>query len=497
MEPVAAAATVAWLASATPAWVAFRRALRDPAAAQRRVLERLLRGSVGTAFGRAHDLRPGLSWEELRERVPARGWDGLQPWVERAAAGEGAVLTREPITRFEPTSGSTSARKLVPSTTSSRAELSRAVGAWVVDTYRRDPALWRGPSYWSVTPALPAERTPGGLPVGFDDDAGYLGGVGEVLVRRALVRAEAGLQGEAFWASTARALILARDLRLVSVWNPSFARLLLDAVARHWDDVARSTSGRLARELARTDPARPWPRLRLVSAWADGAAARALPDLAAAFPGVPVQPKGLLATEGVVSIPFAGTWPLAVTSHALELELDDGPVIPAAQARPGQRGRVVVSTGAGLWRYALGDEVLVTGLLGATPTVRFLGRTAVVDTVGEKLTEAFVAGCLRSLGVEGFALLAPEPGGWVLYAERPPASAALERALGENPHYAWAVSLGQLRPVVVAAVPAGAGARYAAERAARGMRLGDVKPAVLEREGGWSAALGGGGTSGG
>lgn len=490
MEPVAAAATAAWLATALPAHRAFRRALAAPEAAQRAALRRMVRAAAGSAFARDHGLSAVASWEDVRRRVPVRTWDGLAPWVDRAVRGEAAVLTRDPITRFEPTSGTTSGRKLVPSTALARAELSRAVGAWVVDTYRSDPRLAGGPAYWSITPSLPAERTPGGVAVGFDDDAGYLGGLGERLVRRALVRGPTGLAGEAFWAATADALIRARELRLLSVWNPSFAGLLLDAVARRWDAVARAARGRLARSLARADPSRPWPHLRLVSAWGDGPAERLLPDLRARFPGVAVQPKGLLATEGVVSVPFAGTWPLAVTGHVLELALDDGAVIPAVAARPGMRGRVVLTTGAGLWRYDLGDEVLVTGLLSATPTIRLLGRAGrVVDTVGEKLTEPFVSACLATLGVEGFALLAPEAGGWVLYAERPPAAEALERALSGNPHYAWAVSLGQLRPVTVVAVPAGAGGRYARARAARGLRLGDVKPTVLESSGGWAGPL--------
>ncbi len=490
MEPVAAAATTAWLASALPAWLAFRRALRDPERAQRRALAGILRASAGSAFAREHGLGPDRSWEEVRERVPVRTWEELRPWTARCEAGERDVLTRSPITRFEPTSGSTTARKLVASTPAGRAEFGRAIGAWVVDTYRRDAALWRGPSYWSVTPALPAERTPGGTPVGFDDDAGYLGGVAEGLVRRALVRGDAGLGGEAFWASTARALILARDLRLISIWNPSFGTLLTDAVRRHWDAVARTTAGRLARELARTDPARPWPRLRLVSTWADGPAASGLADLRAAFPGVPLQAKGLLATEGVVSVPFGGAHPLAVTAHVLELALDDGRVIPAVHAPVGQEGRVVLTTGSGLWRYDLGDRVVVTGRLGATPTIRFLGRAGrVADTVGEKLAEPFVAECLGRLGVRGFALLAAEPGGYVLYAEHPPEAGALEAALSANPHYAWAVSLGQLAAARVVQVRPGAGARYASAKAERGLRLGDVKPTALEATGGWERAL--------
>src|SRR5690606_23717403 len=100
----------------------------------------------------------------------------------------------------------------------------------------------------------------------------------------------------------------------------------------------RPAGGR-ARQLARCDPRDPatlaqiWPRLALLSCWADGPAARFADQLQARLPHVTLQPKGLLATEAMVSLPWlddvddtdgtddAGAV-LAVTSHFLEF-LDD------------------------------------------------------------------------------------------------------------------------------------------------------------------------------
>ncbi|MCA9571289.1 MAG: GH3 auxin-responsive promoter family protein [Myxococcales bacterium] len=468
---------------ALPAWRSFQRALYDPAAAQERVLRRILDGARHSAFVREHDLRDPA---DLR-RVPVRTWEELSPWVDRVIQGEPRVLCDAPITRFEPTSGTSSARKLVPSTAPGRRELSRAVQAWMVDTFARDPRLLGGPSYWSISPTLPAGRTPGGVPIGFDTDAGTLGGLAERVVARTLVSVPRGLQGEDFWRATAIALLRARELRLISIWNPSFGLLLHDAVRRHWDEALRTLPARVA---SRIDPDRPWPALRLISTWGDAAAAAELPALKERFPGIPLQEKGLLATEGIVSVPFAGQRPLALTSHLLELLRDDGSVIPAWRAEPGEEGVVVLTTGHGLWRYRLGDRVRVTGRLHATPTVRFLGREgAVVDTRGEKLGEAFVTEVLARLGVRGFALLAPEDGGYVLYAVEPPDADALESALRDNPHYAWCVSLGQLRSARVERAHPDAAQRYVARLAAEGRRHGDVKPAHLSGRGGWRATL--------
>jgi GH3 auxin-responsive promoter len=466
----ASVATAAWLASALPAYRLFSRALADPERAQERVLRRLLAIGALSAFGRAHALHRVRTAQDFGSAVPLGTWDDHAPWVHSAASGAPDVLTSGTVDRFEPTSGTTTGRKLIPSTAASRRELSRAVGAWVVDTYGRDPRLIDGRAYWSISPALPAERTAAGIPIGFADDAGYLGGFAARLVRAALVQVPTG--GD-FWEQTAQAMLAAPDLRLISVWNPSFAALLLDAV---------QARGRTAAEA--------WPGLRLWSAWADGASADEVPAVQARLPGVTFQPKGLLATEGVVSIPFAGTHPLAITSHYLELASDDGAVRPLWSARPGEQGEVVLTTGAGLWRYRLRDRVEVTGHLGATPTIRFLGRgDRTVDLQGEKLTEAFVGQVVERLGVTGFAMLAPEGRGYVLYAEAPVSAEALEAELRENPHYAWCVELGQLAPAAVVRVPAGAGRRYVLAWGARGRRLGDVKAPRLETIGGWGPLL--------
>jgi hypothetical protein len=47
------------------------------------------------------------------------------------------------------------------------------------------------------------------------------------------------------------------------------------------------------------------------------------------YPRCRVQSKGLLATEAVVTIPWRGRYPLAVTSHFFEFLSDEGDVLMA------------------------------------------------------------------------------------------------------------------------------------------------------------------------
>src|SRR5205085_4734172 len=116
-----------------------------------------------------------------------------------------------------------------------------------------------------------------------------------------------------------------------------------------------------------------WPRLALISCWADAAAGQFLAELRQLFPEVEIQPKGLLATEGFVSFPLTDKpgAALALRCHFFEFEELGGRCRLAHELDRGGRYRVVVTTAGGLYRYQLGDEVEVVGFLHQCPLIRF------------------------------------------------------------------------------------------------------------------------------
>src|SRR5262249_30868109 len=143
-----------------------------------------------------------------------------------------------------------------------------------------------------------------------------------------------------------------------------------------------SSSPQRARELSAADPHEPetlWPELRLISCWADAAASLAAADLQKRFPRTLLQPKGLIATEAFVTLPFDGQHPLAIHSHFFEFIDGAGDVRPIEALRDDEEYEVVVTTGSGLWRYRLGDRVRVTGWVEKTPSLKFLGRSGNVS----------------------------------------------------------------------------------------------------------------------
>lgn len=515
-----------WLAANIPGYLRFRQALTQPARVQRALLRRYLTTNAQTAFGRAHGFASIRTAEEYRERVPLASWEDVAPWVERIAAGEARVLTRSAVKNLELTSGSSAAAKLIPYTAELQREIRRAVAPWIVDLYARRPRIARGTAYWSITPlALEEEHTTGPVPVGFEEDAEYLGGFWSRLADATLAVPGAVRHirdPDVFRYVTLLFLLRRRDLSLISVWHPSFLNLLIGALPGFWNsllrDIERGTltplgsipepvrrelTARLAArplraaELRRASPNAPtrlWPRLGLISCWGDAHAALSMAELARVFPGVEIQPKGLLATEGFVTIPFAGAWPLAIRSHFFEFLPENGGAPRFAwELEDGGVYSVVLTTGGGLYRYGLQDRVRVEGFVERTPSLRFLGKEGhVSDLRGEKLHESFVVEALaRVLTKDGisprFALLAPaesEPAGYILYLEaeaEPPAGLAerLDEELSANPHYRLCRALGQLSAVRVTRTERDAYSQYVAHCQRRGQRLGDIKALAL------------------
>ena len=215
-----------------------------------------------------------------------------------------------------------------------------------------------------------------------------------------------------------------------------------------------------------------------------------------------MQPKGLLATEAFVTIPFAGKHPVAIRTHFYEFIDDRGKIFRTGELREGEIYEVVVTTTGGLWRYRMQDRVQVTGFLNRTPTLKFIGRIGnISDLCGEKLSEPFVAEAIQSVFAASpskprFAMLAPAQNatGWhyTLYVEGevyPDTVEALDQILCQNPNYNHCRDLGQLQPVELFRIKKQGYESFIKKLATEGKRIGDIKPTALSRNPGWSKAF--------
>ena len=508
-----------WMLSCLRERRAFEWATHDVESTQRALLLTMIDRNSRTLFGKTHGFGQIRSPRDFQNRVQPRSYDDFREAIVRIAMGERGVLTRDSVSMFEPTSGTTSGEKLIPYTADLQRQFQRAIAVWIGDLFSARPAIRPGRAYWSISPAFgPRRKSAGGIPIGFEDDTEYLGFFERKFASRLIVVPSDVAKTpdiDEFRYQTLLHLMLAADLSLISVWNPTFLTVLLDSVDEHSGrlrhDLRTARWGRRGQEvesILRSGGPLPdklrllWNDLALISCWTDAAAAHGLGELARLFPEVEVQPKGLLATEAAVSIPLVGRpgAALAIRSHFFEFRASGSDDFRLAhELAVGERYEVVVTTGGGLYRYELKDLIEVTGFENECPLIRFVGKAnRVSDLVGEKLGEPHVNSVLKrafaSVGLGSPpAMLVPSNG-------RPPhyrlvlkgvplanrSANELKRivsdGLEENPYFRHAVAIGQLGPLELHILGEEADSpwqAYEIQCLARGQKPGDIKPTVL------------------
>ena len=527
---------------------AYRWSSRNVRKAQSQVLQRIVSSNSDTWFGKEHQFRTIGSVEEFRRSVPVTTYEDYLDAINRIARGEKGVLTTESVELLEPTGGSTTGEKLIPYTNGLKRSFQRAIRVWMWDLLSQCRSVREGYAYWSISPLANQRRsTESGIPIGFDDDSAYLGRHERVLLSKTLAvppQVAACKSVPVAQYATLFYLLNCRKLGLISVWSPTFLSEMLASLQLHWESLCDDLDtgvirhdyiDSLAEHLQEPIPPSPeraaeiralmgqgqlprdwvsqvWPELSLVSCWADGPSAPFARKLADSLPGIEIQPKGLLATEAVVSVPLLGRCGagLAVRSNFLEFQPVDELGSPcedvlllADELRPGGRYRVIVTTPGGLYRYQMKDEIEVVGFYDQIPLARFLGKAdRVSDIVGEKLSEAFVCQVLECEFhnhdvVPHYYDVMAECDGERCYVLRIADSELagdssrltalredLERAFRRNPGYRYARELGQLGHMRISIITPRAARELHEKRTKElvqtGTRHGDIKPSILQ-----------------
>ncbi len=443
MKPILA--NTLWFASCLPEALRFRQATHCVRATQKKVLLRIT------------------------------GADSIAKYREIYPLTDMQSEPAEPVLRRLPTSGTAASSKWIPYTVSLYREFQNGIAPWIVDLFIHYPKIMTGRSYWAISPVAAAGTS-------FGDDTEYLGWarrwVSSTLAVPLTVRRHRDISR---WRrATLKHLKACRDLTFISIWHPSFLTLLLEEIE---------------------NPAELWPNLRLISCWADAAAEQSAKNLSRMFPQAALQPKGLIATEGFVSLPLWNRTgaALAIRSHFFEFLDESGDVRLAHELVTGQEYSVVLTTGGGLRRYRLHDLVRVTGFENECPLLRFIGReNHVSDRFGEKVSEDQIRSALRGLRSD-FAMVACEDRAYTLFIQADQAcdrelleyGERLEKALIKNIHYRYCRSLGQLEAVRIFRITRRGLHAYLAACKERGQQLGNAKPVWLHCSGGWERVFAG------
>jgi hypothetical protein len=504
----------------------FIEAMKKPQETQEKVLKAILKNNINSEMGKKYSFNKIDSIESFQRQLPIQSQDKFQADTSRMTDGEENILISHPIFWYEKTSGTSSHPKLIAFTEPAINSLQSALFPWLYDLCSQQPAIKQGKAYWSISPAgqIPY-KTNSGIAVGVDNDAYYFGQeMAELLKQTMSVPAWVSqVQSiDAWHYISLRYLLSDADLTLISIWSPTFLLQLFEALPKHVeqliDDIRKGQvsnselnlfshhfnfkpnpqRAKLLMESITTksiDTQRIWPKLSLISCWASASSLIYAQQLQKLFTGVAMQAKGLLATEGAITIPLfdANNPVLALLSGFYEFVAEDGKIYLADEIVVGEQYSVLMTNNSGLYRYHIGDCVKVIDRYFATPCLEFMGRSgANTDLCGEKLTEAFVLPLLKC--IPGFTLLVAESlpvPNYCLYVDAEKISSdqqkkleeSLDQSLQKNPHYKYARHLKQLKKVKIIRTINPLNSYY--QQLNNVTELGNIKPPCLSQDMAW------------
>jgi hypothetical protein len=146
-----------------------------------------------------------------------------------------------------------------------------------------------------------------------------------------------------------------------------------------------------------------FPQLAGLLCWKGGSAPWYVEKLAHSYGNVPILDYGYVASEGCFGACLSTEGASSVLlphGHVIELMPVDGDgktTILLHEAEVGKKYLVVVTTGAGLYRYQMNDVVEIRGKLDKAPLAVFLHKGGAMSSVtGEKISESHVVNAMAA-----------------------------------------------------------------------------------------------------
>lgn len=505
-------------------------------AAQATLLQQCVVENADTVFGRDHGFATVRDIDTFRAQVPIRHYEQLSPWIERATEGEPAVLTKHDPIRFWKTTGTTSRPKRIPVTVASQArttesflvlqgtqlnyhpETNERADTVLVSHLSPKPIkeyLGNGRFPYCSTTEVPIDVNPRSAP----------------FVAPWLAPLQQTIEDDAERLYFLLLFASLHDLRSIYCLHPSrfqtIASALASSVPRLVGELragtllgspAREPRADRAAELAaiadRTGTLKPndvWPNLAYVSSWSGSYIGRYMPVIESHFS------RSFLAMPSISSECFLTMTidqdrigqPLNIRGGIFEFipsetKIEEHtPTLQFHELTVDATYEVVITTLAGLYRYATADIFRVTGFAGSVPRLEYIGRRSVSDLTGEKLAEDQVSDVMKAVlgafGLTGsnYTLCAIQDDGsgvkprYVVALEAPLGAAVASdlaaqidtRLRSTNSRYELKRNFKDLDPVRVELLAPGTFGEYRALLIKRGMPAGQLKDRVLYASG--------------
>lgn len=356
---------------------------RAPVEAQRQAFSMLLQQGKRTRFGVEHGLQDVRNFREFKSRVPVRTYDEFKPWIEAARAGESDVIWPGKISWFAKSSGTTSDRsKFLPVTAEALHSCHYKGGKDLLAMYCA--AVPQARLYEGKHLALG-----GSSALHEDGSGGYTGDLSAIIIRNLPA-----------WVEARRTP--GRKIALMDDWTEK-----VDAMARTTmkEDV-RSLSGvpswmlvigKRILELSGADSlGEVWPDLQLYmhGGVSFGPYRRNFQELIGASRSPVSFMESYNASEGFFGLQdrIGADDMLLMADYGIhfefmpreEWEAEEPQTLELRELEVGESYALVISTNAGLWRYALGDVVRITEKFPFRMQV--VGRTSMcLNAFGEEL----------------------------------------------------------------------------------------------------------------
>jgi hypothetical protein len=409
---------------------AFELATEHPQQIQQELLARILRHQAGTSFGKDHHFATIQSISDFRKIVPVRGYDYVEPYLQRVLKGDtNALLVDKKIHMFAMTSGTTASRKYIPVTDQYLADYRRGWNIWGLKVFRDHPDVRM----------RPIVQMSGDWQEFFSDTGIPCGAVTGLTAQMQLrvirwiycVPAIVGkVKDPAAKYYLALRLSVPRKVGMIIAANPStlvnmaragdadketLIRDIHDGTLSDRFDIPPDVRAAVARRIGKPHcerahvleaivnqtgtlyPKDYWPSECIIGNWMGGSVGAYLRHFPKYFGATPTRDVGLIASEGRMTIPMAdgtASGVLDVTSHVFEfipeeeIESPNPTVLAAHELQEGHTYYILLTTAYGLYRYNIFDVVRCTGFFNKTPLVEFLSKGAhIANITGEKVSE--------------------------------------------------------------------------------------------------------------
>ncbi|MGC2062500.1 MAG: GH3 auxin-responsive promoter family protein [Thermodesulfovibrionales bacterium] len=411
--------------------IALARDTRHPDQAQKEFLLRLIKKNKNTRYGEKYAFSSIDSEKDFRNNLPVVEYSDIEPYIEQIKTGSRNVLTSEPVSLFNMTSGTTARPKYIPLTRQGKKRAGRLMRQWFSHALSDHPSLL-DKGFLSITGAAVEGRCESGIPYG--SASGMINNSLPALVRSsmavpAIVAEIADYDIRYYvWAR----LAYGKPISFIATPNPLTLVKLAETALGLQEEIIRSIhngwvsdslqnkqscidagiSGILLSKIrpdrtraaflegvlektGRLLPADIWPDLALIGCWLGGSIGFHTESLSKYYGGVALRDVGYMASEGCITLPLEDATPAGVLTlqnnyyeFVPETQLDhtDPDILVASELEAGKCYKVILTNENGLYRYDINDIVRVDGFYHQTPVISFLRKSGnILNITGEKL----------------------------------------------------------------------------------------------------------------